>query len=114
MSYVLDYTLRNMCKKFLISLTKYISMVITIICVFLWIPNILKELCNVLYESVLKACFFINIVYFKASYVLDHTLKELCNVLYESVLKVYFFINNGFFQYPMSLTFHDDQLDSLA
>jgi hypothetical protein len=28
---------------FFISLTKYISMVTTIICVFLWIPDILKE-----------------------------------------------------------------------
>ena len=38
-------------------------MVITIICVFLWIPDILKE--NVLYESVLNAYFFINIGFFK-------------------------------------------------
>jgi len=32
-------------------------MVTTTICVFLWIPDILKELRNMLYESVLKAYF---------------------------------------------------------
>ena len=42
--------------KFL-NISKYISMVTTIICVFLWIPDILKELRNVLYESVLKTVF---------------------------------------------------------
>jgi hypothetical protein len=41
-------------------LSKYISMVTTIICVFLWRPDILKELCNVLYESVLKSYFLIK------------------------------------------------------
>ena len=38
----------------LISLTEYISMVTTITCVFLWIPDILKDLRNVLYESVVQ------------------------------------------------------------
>jgi hypothetical protein len=40
-------------------------MVTTIIYLFLWIPDILKVLCNVLYESILKAYFFINIGFFK-------------------------------------------------
>ena len=39
----------------------YMSMVTTIICVFLWISDIFKELRNVLYESVLKAYFFFNL-----------------------------------------------------
>jgi hypothetical protein len=36
-------------------------MITTIICVFLWIPYVLKELCNVLYESDLEAYCFIKI-----------------------------------------------------
>ena len=43
--------------------TPYLSMVTTIVCVFLWIPDILKELRNVLYESVLKSYFFHNNVF---------------------------------------------------
>ena len=49
-----------MCIEFIIPLTKYIQMVTTIICVFMWIPEILKEPRNVLYKFVLKAYFFIN------------------------------------------------------
>jgi hypothetical protein len=66
-----------MCTKSLISLTKYISLVTTIICVFLWIPDVLKELCNVLYESVLKAYFFINICFFK--YPMSLTILRNCH-----------------------------------
>jgi hypothetical protein len=40
-------------------------MVTTIICSILWIPDILKELCNVLYESVLKAYFSSILVLFQ-------------------------------------------------
>jgi hypothetical protein len=61
----LTILLKNMFTELFISLTKYISVVTTIICVFLWISDILKELRNVLYESVLKAYCFHNIVYFK-------------------------------------------------
>jgi hypothetical protein len=50
-------------------------MVITIICVFLWIPDILKELHNVLCESVLKAYFFINIGFCKYSMSLTILMK---------------------------------------
>jgi hypothetical protein len=78
-------TLKNMCTKFLISRSKYISMATSITCVFLWIPNILKELRNVLYKSVLKAYFFINIGFLKYPMSLtiltkfhDDRLNSLC------------------------------------
>ena len=44
---------------FFISLTKYISMVTTIICVFLWIPDILKE--NVFVVWICSKSYFLAI-----------------------------------------------------